>query len=104
MLRSRAIATEESAESRLFPQLVESEIEFEDVDARFAEQAQLARGDVLLDELANALFAQVAGLGDAGSLEVGGVGGDVGIESGGGGGDQIDGHRLAGILLRPACR
>jgi hypothetical protein len=73
-------STEESAENRLLPQLVESEIEFKDVDSRLAEQAYLTRSSVLLDELAEALWAEVAGFGDAGNLKVRGVGGNVGIE------------------------
>src|ERR1035437_4119898 len=83
----------------LFRELVEVEVEFEDVDAGFAEQAQLAGGDVPLDELADLGFAEVAGLGDAGSLEGCGVRGDVGVEAGGRGGDQVDGDGLAGVLL-----
>ena len=58
----------------------------------------MAAGYVLIDELVDAVFAEVAGFGNAGNLEEGGIGGDVGIETRGGGGDQVDRDGLAGIL------
>jgi hypothetical protein len=54
---------------------------------------------VLREQLADAVFGDAAGFGDAGDLEIGGVGGDVGIEAGAGGGDQVNGNGLAGVLL-----
>ena len=84
---------------RLLCQLVEVEVEFKDVDAGLAENAELTARGVLRDELADAVFRDAAGFGDAGNLEIGGVGGDVRVEAGAGGGDQVDGNGLAGVLF-----
>jgi len=54
---------------------------------------------VLLNELAEVVFADTAGFGYTGDLEEGRIRGDVGIETGSGGGDQIDGHWMARVLL-----
>ena len=50
---------------------VEIEVEFEDVDAGFAEEAKLAALGVLLDEAADGVGGQVALAGDAVELEAG---------------------------------
>ena len=60
--------------------VVESEVQLENVDARLAEQAEVAACDVLLDELADLRFAEAARLGDARRLKIRVVGRDVGIE------------------------
>ena len=78
--------------------LVEGEVEFEDVDARFAEKAEIAALDVMSDEIVQAIGSDAASGGDARDLEVSVVGRDVGIEAGGGGRDHIDGNGLAGVL------
>jgi len=70
---------------------VEGEVEVEGVDAGFAEEAELALGGVVVDEVDEGGFGEVAGVGDAGDLVVGRGGRDVGIEAGAGGGDEVDG-------------
>ena len=86
--------------SKLFCQLVQSEVQVEDIDAGLAKEAELAIGDVFLDELIDAGLRDAASLGDARNLKEGCVWSDVWVEAGAGSGDQIDGNRLAGILLR----
>ena len=81
----------------LFCESVEVEVQREDVDARFAEQAELATGDVLLDELTYLIFAEAACLGDARRLVERGVGRDIGVKSGTRGGNQVDWDGLARI-------
>ena len=83
----------------LLAQFVQVEIEVEDVDARLAEDAELALGDVLVNEFVDAVFANAAGFGNTRNLEECSVGSNVGIEAGAGGGYQIDGNRMAGIFL-----
>ena len=84
----------------LFGQVVERQVEVEDVDPGFAEDAQLAGRRLLGDELSDLVFRQVAGLGDARDLEVSRIGSDVWIEPGAGCCDKVYGDRTAGILLR----
>ena len=82
---------------------VEIEVEFEDADAGFAEEAELASESVLRDELANFGLGDVAVFCDARDLEFGGGGGDFGIEAGAGSGYEIDGNwsvRILGVELR----
>ena len=54
--------------------MVEVEVEFEHVDAGFAEEAELAAFGVMGDELAYGGFSEVALVGYARHLEVGGGG------------------------------
>ena len=77
---------------------VEIEVEFEDADARFTEEAELARKRVLRDELTHLGIGDVAFFRDARDLKFCGGGGDFGIESGTGSGDEIDGNRRVRIL------
>lgn len=79
--------------------LIQSEVQFQNVDAGFAEQAEIALGGVLLDQIAEGGFPQSAFMGDAGDLKIGGGRGDVGIEAGRGCGDEIDGNGLRRIFL-----
>ena len=64
-------------------ELGEGQVEVEDVDPGFAEQAELAGCGVGGDELADGGLGEVALLGYAGDLVGGGGGGDVGVEAGG---------------------
>ena len=98
MGRDALLPYSSEARGRLFRKLVKGEVQLEDVHTRFAEQSEGAACDVLLDELANLLFRETAGLRDAGRLEQGIVRSDVGVEAGAGGGDRIDRYRVAWIL------
>ena len=77
---------------------VEIEVEFEDADARLAEEAELASEGVFRDELTCFGFGDVALAGDARNLELGGGGGDFGIETGAGSGEEIDRNRRVWIF------
>ena len=72
---------------------VEIEVEFEDADAGFAEEAELPCQSVLRHELSDFGLGDVAVFCDASDLEFGGGGGDFGIEAGAGSGYEIDGDR-----------
>ena len=76
--------------------VVEGEIEGEDVDAGFAEEAELAGLGMRFDEGAELGFGEAAQGGDAGDLVFSGGGGDVGIETGSGCGDEVYGDRGGG--------
>ncbi len=78
---------------------IEGEVQVEDVDAGFAEEAELALGGVLIDEVGDGGCGELAGVCDAGGLVVGGGGGDVGIETGAGGGDEIYGDGGCAVLV-----
>ena len=80
-------------------QVVESEIQFEHVDSRFAEEPQVALVGVLLDQVANRGFRKAALPSDARNLKLRGCRGDLGIQARGGGGEEIDGIELRGILF-----
>ena len=56
--------------------LVEIDVEFEDVDVGFADEAEDAAFGVAVDESADGGLVGAAGLGDAGDLEAGGGGAD----------------------------
>jgi len=60
---------------------IEGEVEVEDVDAGLAEEAELALRRVLVDEVVEGGFGEVAGVGDARDLVVGCGRRDVGIEA-----------------------
>ena len=49
--------------------LVEREIQFQDIDARLTEDAEIASVGILLDEFANFVFVQATSFSDARSLE-----------------------------------
>ena len=70
---------------------VEGEVEVEDVDAGFAEEAELALGGGVVDEVGEGGFGEVTGVRYARDLVVGRGGGDVGVEAGAGGGDEVYG-------------
>ena len=72
-------------------EVVEGEVQVEDIDAWFAEETELARGGVGVDEVSEGGFREVAGLGYARDLVVGGGRGNVGVEAAGGGGDEVYG-------------
>ena len=65
----------------LFRELVEVEVQREDVDTRFAEQAELPTCDVLLNQLPHLVLAEAAGFGNPRSLIERRVGRDVGVKS-----------------------
>ena len=79
--------------------MVEVQVELEDVDTGFAEEAELAAFGVTDDELADGGFGEVALVRDAGDLEVGGGGCDVGIEAGTRCGDEVDGDVGVWVVL-----
>ena len=83
---------------RVISNSVERQIQVKDVDAWFAEQAELPGGCVPGDELANLSFSEAAGFGDTGRLEIRVVRGDVGVEPRAGGGDHVNGNGLALVL------
>src|SRR3546814_1905343 len=68
---------------------VELSIEEQDIDARFAQNAQQRRCDALLDERPDARFGDVASCGDPRNLGLGGGGRDVWIKARAGCGHQI---------------
>ena len=47
----------------LFREQIEGEVEFENVHAGFTENAELARGDVRIDELTDGVLRQIARFG-----------------------------------------
>ena len=71
------------------------EIEFEHVDARFAENTPLAILGLLGHQGSHGFGRQPARSGDARDLILGGGRADVGIEAAGRSGDQIHRHRMA---------
>ena len=77
---------------------VKGEVELKDIDARFAEDAELARLSVLEYESAELGLGRVPLAGDARNLEFNGGGRDIGIEPGAGGGDQVKGNRSRLVL------
>ena len=79
--------------------MIEVQVELEDVDTGFAEEAELAAFGVTDDELADGGFGEVALVGDAGDLEVSGGGCDVGIKARSGSGDEVDGDVGVGVIL-----
>lgn len=60
---------------------VESEIQFQDINARFAEEAELAMDGVRLNQRTKFRFGDGARFGDARDLKVGGFGRNVRIEA-----------------------
>src|SRR3984893_17686448 len=80
-------------------QMVEREIELQYVHARLAQEPKQATFRVVHDELADAIFGQIARLGNTGHLEKGRLRRDVRIEAGGRGGDQVLRHRRVRIFL-----
>src|SRR5277367_6644008 len=77
---------------------VEIEIQFEHVDSRLSEQAQLARLSVALNEPLYLIFRNPTLPGDSRDLKLSRCGRDVGIEPGSRSRYQINGHGLAGIV------
>ena len=69
---------------------VEGEVELEDMDARFAEDAELATLGIRGDELPYGRYLKVAGTGDALDLVVGSGRTDVRVETAGRRRDQVD--------------
>ena len=67
--------------SRLESAFIEIKVESENIDAGLAEQAQLASGDVTLNELADAIFTDAACLGYARRLIDRSIGRDVRVKS-----------------------
>ena len=88
-----------SASWRLSPRraLVQRQVEQQDVDHRFAEEAELASLGVRRDELANGAFREPALPRDARHLKRGGGRADVRVETRGRSRHQIDRHRHAGL-------
>ena len=78
---------------------IQRQVERQHVDARLAEEAEGAALDVLVDELAHAIFRHVARLRDARHLEQRGLRRDVRIEAAAGRGHQIDRDRRRRVLL-----
>ena len=77
---------------------IEIEIEFKDVDVRFAQESPLPRLNMACDDGAQIGFAHAAFLGHLRNLEVGAGGRNVRIKPGAGSGHQIHGHGRRGIL------
>ena len=73
---------------------IEIEVEFQDVDAGLAEEAELAGFGVFGDERIDVGFAHVAFASDARGLKRRGLGRDVRIEARAGRGEQVHGDRL----------
>ena len=80
-------------------QVVEGEVQVEDIDAGFAEEAKLAAFGVAGDELSNGGLREVTLVGYACDLEVSSGGGDVGIEAGAGCCDEVDGDVGVWVVL-----
>ena len=68
--------------ARLRVEVLEVEVQLEDVDAWFAEQAKLPGDDVIEDELTDAVFGNVTFTSDARHLVERGGWRDVGVEAG----------------------
>ena len=74
---------------------VQCQIERQHIDARLAEQPKGAALDVLVDELADAIFGHVARLRNARDLEQGGCRRDLGVKSAARRGDEVDRDRAS---------
>ena len=66
--------------SGLWGQFVQSEVEFQHVDSRFAEESQVALVGVLLDQVADCGFRKVALPSDTRNLKLRSGGGDFRIK------------------------
>ena len=86
------------AEVQLLAGAVEGEVDGQDVDAGFADEAKQAAFGVGGDDLLDLGLGDAAGLGDAGDLEGGEGRGDVGVEAGCGGCDGVAGGRVRAEL------
>lgn len=76
---------------------VQSQIEFDDVDARLAQKAEVAAVGVLIDEFFQVVFTHVAGFRHAGNLQQRVFDADMGIKTAGGGLDGVGGN---GLIIR----
>src|ERR1700683_2011995 len=77
---------------------VEIEIQFEHVDTRFPENAQLALLSMFVDETLGLICRNATLFRHSRNLKLGGCGRNIRIESGGRCCYQVDGQRLARVL------
>jgi len=75
-------------------EFVEREVQFQNVDTRFAEKSEFALLCMFLNQIANRGFGQASLFRDAGNLKLRGSGRNFRIQTGGGRRDEIYGNEL----------
>src|ERR1017187_5574477 len=79
--------------------MVQRQVEQQDIHARLAQKTEETTLDVIADELTQAIFRQVAGLGNTRDLEVGSLGRDLRVEPAARRRNQIGRDWGRGVLL-----